>query len=243
MRSDDLDQRIDRMATRLADRLKCGSELSVEQQKTASELVSTLPYLTRLKSANINVMLAELALEALISTPSKQKLAEGIVEELARRRDVFKSVFRSVWEGGTVASSIVLGLMAHVVSASVVFWVCALLVPDWRIWVDENSIWPWVFIGGCVGGVASLLGRLHDFAVMARWAPEADPRLLFYTGLLKPVLSIIFAFFVWTSLKSGIVSLSWVSANTTPESVFALAFIAGFSERLAPDIANRTVPS
>jgi hypothetical protein len=74
MRSDDLEERIEGIATRLADKLKCGCELTDEQQRTAGELARTLPYLTRLKSGNINVVQAELALEALISRPSSNRV-------------------------------------------------------------------------------------------------------------------------------------------------------------------------
>jgi hypothetical protein len=88
-----------------------------------------------------------------------------------------------------------------------------------------------------------LLVRVHDFAILERWAPETDPRLLFYTGFLKPTVGIVFAFFVWTALKAEIFSLPAVNQSAELQLVaFALAFIAGFSERLAPDLANRTLP-
>jgi hypothetical protein len=243
MADDDLPQRVERIVTRLAEQLKSGSSLAPEQQQVASRLVNTLTYLPRLKSAQINVAQAELCLEALLAEPPNHKLADGIVADLERRVAIFKSAWKSVWAGRTVASQVLLGVAAHVVIAIVLFAACALATPTWRVWSTESSIAPWVFIGGSLGGLVSLLVRLHDFAVLARWAPEADPRLLFYTGLLKPAVSIVFAFFIWTALKAGIFSLAAINQSAEPHLIaFALAFVAGFSERLAPDIANRTLP-
>jgi hypothetical protein len=240
---DDLPQRLERIATRLSEEAKTGGSLTVEQQQIASRLVNTLPYLSRLKGAQINVAQAEIALEALLAAPPAPHLAEGVVSELERRVDIFKSVWKSVRAGRTVASYLLLGVTAHAVAASVVFVACALASPTWRIWNAPGSIAPWVFVGGSLGGVVSLLVRLHDFAILERWAPETDPRLLFYTGFLKPTVGIVFAFFVWTALKAEIFSLPAINQSAEPQLVaFALAFIAGFSERLAPDIANRTLP-
>ena len=237
-------KRVERVATRLGEHLRAGKPLT--QQHTASELVNALPYLPRLKNPRINVAQAELALEALLADPPNDKLAHGIVEGhggLTDRVTIFKSTWRSVWEGRTIASHLLLGLAAHLASAASVFFAVCAFAPTWRIWSQPSSIVPWVFIGGSLGGVVSLVTRLHDFAVMERWAPEADPRLLFYTGLLKPAASIVFSLFAWTALKAGLFKLAAFDQSADQSVIaFTLAFVAGFSERMAPDIANRARP-
>lgn len=142
----------------------------------------------------------------------------------------------SIWEGRSVAAQLLLGVACHVL----LFILLIMSFP--RISGLFSNIEPaliWVFVGGALGGITSLLVRLHDFAVMAPWAPETDPKILFFTGLLKPVIGILFALFVWSAFNSGLLSLNLPTAvQHTSHFYCALSFIAGFSERFASDLAN-----
>jgi hypothetical protein len=53
----------------------------------------------------------------------------------------------------------------------------------------ERAHTVWVLVGGALGGLTSLIARLHDFAVMER---EPGGRL-FFTELPKPVPGIVLA--------------------------------------------------
>ncbi len=245
MSEDPLPTRVDAIVTRMRAPLTGSGVPTDEQQKLAARLVNTLPYLQRLKSARVNVAQAEIAADALVKEPPDLLLADGIVADLERRIRIYKSTWRSVFEGRTPASPVVLGLICHVVLAGLLLLSVLATARRWASGSPEAVVLPWVLVGGSAGGLVSLLARLPDFPILARWAPDSDPRLLFYTGLLKPLVSIAFAFFVWAALRIGVVALPMLSSTEEHRIVvaFVVAFIAGFSERLAPDLANRTFPS
>jgi hypothetical protein len=65
-----------------------------------------------------------------------------------------------------------------------------------------------------------------------------DVPALFWTGLLKPVVGVAFALFVYALLKSGVLKPGVADANLIYLYV-VIGFIAGFSERFAPDLITR----
>jgi hypothetical protein len=230
----DLETRIEAVLERIRERLAAdegASSLSEDQQDLAGRLVKTLAYLPRLKNAQVNVGQVEIAVDALLRSEPQLKLAKLIVEDLEHRIAIYKSVVWSVLEGRSPVAQMLLGVVSHVLVLAVVVTILLFLLAD--------KSWLWVAIGGAVGGITSLLVRLYDFAVVARWSPEADPKVLFFTGLLKPAIGLVFTLFVWTVFRSGIVELKLVQSTDLASGIFALAFAAGFSERFAPDLANR----
>jgi len=78
-------------------------------------LSTTLPYLPRLKNAEINVGQAELAIRALLSPNPEEKFAETIGEDLVRRVDIYRSPLRSISHGRTPATFVLLGVLAHAI--------------------------------------------------------------------------------------------------------------------------------
>lgn len=241
MDEDDLSKRIDEVLQEIRGHLLKGgaSAANDQQQKLVARLTNALPYLERLKNAPVNVGQAEVAAAALFSQQPQIELAESIIGDLERRRDIYKSTFRSLWEGRSQVGQLLLGIASHVLLLAIGL-AAALTLAGEGFLGGLGPITVWVLVGGSLGGVTSLLVRLHDFAVAARWSPESDPRVLFFTGLLKPVVGLIFALFIWSAFSSGLVSLNLDNAATNPTLLyFALSFIAGFSERFAPDLANR----
>jgi hypothetical protein len=161
----------------------------------------------------------------------------GIIDELEDRVKIYKSAWCSIVAGRTVATQVLLGLVGYLVAAGGLFLLLYALIPDW--W---QSVASRIYLGGSLGGIMSVVIRIQDIALLSRWAPEADPRLLFYTGLLKPAAGVVFAFFVWAAVRTEFISITITSTLDNSQLAFALAFIAGFTERFAPDIANRTIP-
>jgi hypothetical protein len=60
---------------------------------------------------------------------------------------------------------------------------------------------------------------------------------MYLVGFTRPILGILFAVFVFAVISAGLLPLL-----VEEPSFFwaAVAFVAGFSERLAPDVASRT---
>ncbi len=90
-----------------------------------------------------------------------------------------------------------------------------------------------VTIFGAAGALASIFVRIRSFArVRRRSAIE-----MFLVGFTRPILGILFALFLFTVISAGLVPLL-----VQEPSYFwaAVAFVAGFSERLAPDVVGRT---
>src|SRR5919202_1756084 len=92
---------------------------------------------------------------------------------------------------------------------------------------------------GAFGGFVSVLLRIHDFAELR--GSQINSQL--YSGLFRPLISAAFALLVFFVLKSGLVSTPLTTSSdptTSTAFYFVAAFLAGFSERLAPLIVSKT---
>jgi hypothetical protein len=101
-----------------------------------------------------------------------------------------------------------------------------------------------VWITGTLGGGVSLLTRLQDFD-NPKNQKYNDDFLPFAIGLTKPILGGSFAFFILLILKSNIFPIEIRSDtgdkgnDTDLYGLLAMAFVAGFSERLIPDLISQ----
>lgn len=93
---------------------------------------------------------------------------------------------------------------------------------------------PALIASAFLGGVVSLLSRLREFSRVR----DFDPIFLFWNGLLKPYVGIIFAFFVFAFLKSEFVPAVKLTADTVPV-WWVVGFMSGFSERFTRDIISK----
>ena len=90
-----------------------------------------------------------------------------------------------------------------------------------------------VAVFGAAGALASIFVRIRTFASIRGRSPVE----MFLVGFTRPILGILFALFIFTVISAGLVPL----LVEEPSFFWAtVAFVAGFSERLAPDVANRT---
>ncbi|MDB9428490.1 hypothetical protein PN482_06075 [Microcystis aeruginosa CS-555/01A07] len=101
-----------------------------------------------------------------------------------------------------------------------------------------------ILMTGTLGGAVSLLTRLQDFDNPKNQKYD-DDLLPFIIGLTKPILGGSFAFFILLILNSSISPLQIRTDNgnkgndTYLYGLLTMAFVAGFSERLIPDLINQ----
>lgn len=110
---------------------------------------------------------------------------------------------------------------------------------------DENfRLLILIWMTGTLGGAVSLLTRLQDFDNPKNQKYD-DDFLPLSIGLTKPILGGSFAFFILLILNSSISPLQIRTDNgnkgndTYLYGLLTMAFVAGFSERLIPDLINQ----
>jgi hypothetical protein len=104
---------------------------------------------------------------------------------------------------------------------------------DFELWSLQR-----VALIGAFGGFVSVLLRIHDFAELR--GSQINSQL--YSGLFRPIISAAFALLVFFVLKSGLISTPLLTSGdptTSTAFYFVAAFLAGFSERLAPLIVSK----
>ncbi|NCS30102.1 MAG: hypothetical protein GPJ18_16765 [Microcystis aeruginosa F13-15] len=110
---------------------------------------------------------------------------------------------------------------------------------------DENfRLLILILMTGTLGGAVSLLTRLQDFDNPKNQKYD-DDLLPFIIGLTKPILGGSFAFFILLILNSNISPLEIRGGTENNRNgiylygLLAMAFVAGFSERLIPDLISQ----
>lgn len=97
-----------------------------------------------------------------------------------------------------------------------------------------------VGIAGSLGSIVSILTRIKEYE-NEKYTDSILPILI---GAFKPLIGGVFGIFLFTLLSSGFLPLQIKNDNSRPidewYTLFALAFIAGFSERLVKDIISQT---
>jgi hypothetical protein len=100
------------------------------------------------------------------------------------------------------------------------------------------NVSPWLIIAvgtaGGLGSIVSILTRIQSFAAFA----GTDRRLLWMIGAMRPVIGIAFALFVFAVLQAQILPFNFPEGPQANFEYVALAFIAGFSERLSRGVIS-----
>jgi hypothetical protein len=94
------------------------------------------------------------------------------------------------------------------------------------------------YFGGALGAMVSVMTRMTRNKLDLNY--ESGPKTLFVLGVFRPAIGTIFGLFAYFVLVSGLLH---VNAPSNGDSNFyfygAIAFVAGFSERFAPDMISR----
>lgn len=209
-------------------------KLDEAMQHHIAELVALLPELSEPQDKRL-IPMVQIAAAALMTEPPNITLAKELIERVRgrMRRSPFGVLVRA---GGSSSSRVILGL------GTLLYFAFPLIYLFGRRYgmgvaqifgIDKARI-VLVALSGAIGSIVSIMVRIRDFAM----ATESDPTILFFTGFFKPVIGMAFALFVFVVLNSGILP---IAVQDTKASYFfaAVAFVAGFSERFASDVANQ----
>jgi hypothetical protein len=97
-----------------------------------------------------------------------------------------------------------------------------------------------VVSAGTLGSIVSILTRIREF----RNENYRDSSLPIFVGLFKPIIGASFGVLMFALINSDLISISTLEGNQRKEEraffFYSLAFVVGFSERLANDIVSRT---
>lgn len=211
-------------------------DLDDESQKILSDLIVGLAYIERSGNSYL-VGAAEVAVRALCVKPQKLELARKLVKTI-KRRLLF---YRILGSSPSTAVAFGLSLFFYLLAPFSLFIVDQVRGIDFEALLGTSlGMLLLVSLAGALGSIVSVLIRVQNYAYKPKvWGPIP----FVFTGLFKPIVGMAFAIFVFSIFKSGIIPLD-VSGieNSSRESHFflAVAFIAGFSERFAKDIAKGT---
>ena len=123
---------------------------------------------------------------------------------------------------GTVGGALWLWLQARGYTAN--------LIPP------EAKVTPLVVSAAYLGGLVSILTRLQSFSKLR----DFDPMFLFLNAVAKPFVGAVFGLFAYAVLRSGLLPLDKTVLNfENYYSLWAIGFLAGFSERFANDLVSR----
>lgn len=97
-----------------------------------------------------------------------------------------------------------------------------------------------VVSAGTLGSIVSILTRIREF----RNENYRDSSLPIFVGLFKPIIGASFGVLMFALINSDLISISTLEGNQRKDEraffFYSLAFVVGFSERLANDIVSRT---
>jgi hypothetical protein len=206
-------------------------------QRELARLLGLLPHVAA-RSDRLLLGSVDLALSSLLGSSPSVAFARETRLNIAQRLGIYPSLRWALTSSPIPAVRVMTGLLivlgvAIPMLAVTVFLLRAHVADLNSPTLDLDDL---ILFGifGAAGSVISIMVRIDEFN---RWPP--DPSILFFTGLFKPIIGFFFAIFVLLALNSGIVQIS-LTEERQAYFFMAIAFIAGFSERFARDIASQT---
>ncbi len=200
--------------------------------------------------------------DCLLDADPKLKLARDerlrLQLDIYSRSDLISRTLARISAGSSAA------LVIAALVASFVIWAAFLVLV--RLLVDsgisplskdlffmDGQALAVVASGAFLGGIVSIATRLREFSRVS----DLDPFSMFWTAMLKPLISVVIAIFILATLVGGVISFGFLDpkimgfkegATAATDFVFTdkakyilwmLAFLAGFSERFAWDFVDR----
>jgi hypothetical protein len=227
---------IDTVASRIAslfDEIRCNREASKEVQDQLARIVM-LSVDVQTVDCDILASCLEIAVDRLSQPNPEVSIAKKIIDSVEQRLRVLSHPWVGLRRGSSPAAKVVFGMMTILLPL-------LLFAGLWRRVFDVKAdpldfhIIPVICLVGVLGSFVSIMTRINEFAKLSR----IDASVLFLTGFFKPWVGAIFAFFLYVVLRSS--GMSVVTEGDAQGFCFVLtaAFLAGFSERFAQDVASR----
>ena len=251
VKDQEFDKKSAQVQAYVSKQLAARNEISQEAQK---ELACAVRLIGDLSTTDKPWIRKNLQLLGSIDTALKATLKEPPQLEYARRtrkyvhRRVHPIIGAGLWE--SLKRSMKTSPAAVVVVGLVVTFVVLTFVPLISRGLDLSSLTIGTFLNinpsvllligvvGALGSIASIMLRIRDSDFEA-YTGGGDPWPWLFFGLFKPIIGALFALFVFAVIKSGLLPVE-VTDATEGWFIVAIAFIAGFSERFAPNILSST---
>lgn len=206
------------------------------------ELARLLSIAQQAQTKNLGQVVAEaqVAMQGLLRESPKLQFARTVryrlEMELLRNNGVATRYLVS-WTGGNPVAIVGMGVLLTCI-IGLIKHILLPYLPDGfasRILPGEGDALLALSAAAFLGGVVSLLSRLREFSRLR----DFDPIFLFWNGLLKPYVGIIFAIFVFAFLKSEFVPAVKLGSDTI-HIWWVVGFLSGFSERFTRDIISKS---
>lgn len=203
-------------------------------QKELAYLLGLLPAVERTGQMTLIETLS-VAVSNLATSAPNLTFAKEVREKLQKDAKLSNNPFRRIFLSDSPAVRVILGL-------GLLLYFVIPLSPFLFHWLDgeaqlfgvETRLIIFVALCGATGSIVSIMVRIRDFSNDL----EVDPAILFFTGFFKPIIGLSFALFIFSLIKAGLLPLKFQGGG---EEFFylALAFMSGFSERLAKDAVEK----
>ena len=204
-------------------------------QALLAEVLIARQDLRLIPDARMQLDLAELVLDELLSEAPNMILVERLMQDLRRQiggraRRLFRQLLRLAQPQVAVVMGLLGALMIFGPSGYLLSVVAnRMLAGQGLISTSILTEIIWVGLVGAQGSALSIVVRLPDFG------HRQPPMMAFFTGLFKPFIGMSFAQLSYVLLKSGMLP---VKIPLTTWVYIAFGFLAGFSERLAKDLIS-----
>ncbi|MCP4374384.1 MAG: hypothetical protein GY797_40725 [Deltaproteobacteria bacterium] len=200
-------------------------------QKELISLIGLIPKIERTKDI-ILIEMADLASKNLELSKPQLQLAKELRTKLKKNSNPIRIRFRiffSMFNSKSPVVRVLLGL-SYAFGVAILLFILLLKFSILKNILGEDSgLFISVALFGFFGSMASIMVRLKSFSN----EKNRDPAILFFTGVCKPFVGLVFALVIFAMIEGGLIPI------TVPENEFffyiALGFISGFSERFAKD--------
>lgn len=217
----------------LLEEIRHYGEANADVQKQLGRVVMLLVDVQAI-DCEIFVACFEIAVSRLLQPNPDITTATTIIDSIQERLRVLSHPWVGLRRGSSPAAKVVFGMTTILLPLLVFAEVSRRLFAVKADPLDFHII-PVICLVGVVGSFVSIMTRINEFAKLTR----TDASVLFLTGFFKPWIGASFAFFLYILLRSS--GMSVVTEGDAQGFCFVLtaAFLAGFSERFAQDVASR----